>query len=288
MPIDCNAFCNNDSQRKINMLIGKNNSEEMQNEVIAHRMCIIDCERRNNDAARRDDDPPLPTHRSSGGNRKNTSAKLKVPGLALGVAFTAVAQITVKRRLEGSWLLRRCLTGFLFHKIDIPSGTVFQRKIEMFNLVFNHFNSLQVCPLSLNPPSLLPLPSSLLSNLSSPPRNTESITPVLGTHTNKTRHLIFIPSNITTLRVKNTPNYMATTSLFFANMSPRSPDGIIAPVGHPRIAPRPMDTWMSAPGRNTHCMARTRFSRISRGVRPPTAGATLDFDLRCKTRGRHP
>lgn len=50
---------------------------------------------------------------------KNTSAKLKVPGLALGVAFTAVAQITVKRRLEGSWLLRRCLTGFLFHKIEM-------------------------------------------------------------------------------------------------------------------------------------------------------------------------
>ena len=76
MPIDCNAFCNNDSQRKIN-LIGKNNSEEIQDEVIAHRMCIIDCERRNNDAARHDDDPPLPTHRSSGGNRKKYIGKTK-------------------------------------------------------------------------------------------------------------------------------------------------------------------------------------------------------------------
>jgi hypothetical protein len=33
---------------------------------------------------------------------------------------------------------------------------------------------------------------------------------------------------------------------------------------------------------------RTRFSGISGGVRPPTAGATLDFDLRCKTRGPQP
>ncbi len=33
----------------------------------------------------------------------------------------------------------------------------------------------------------------------------------------------------------------------------------------------------------TRCLNSTR---ISRGFRPPTAGATLDFDLRCKTRGR--
>jgi hypothetical protein len=133
----------------------------------------------------------------------------------------------------------------------------------MFNLVFIHFNSLQVCPLSLIPPSLLPLPPSLPSPLPSPPRNTERITPVLGTHTNKSRRLIFIPSNTTTLRVKNTPNYMATTSLFFANMSPKSPDGIIAPVGLPRIARKRTDTSTSAPGRNTRCRVRTRFSKRS-------------------------
>ena len=128
----------------------------------------------------------------------------------------------------------------------------------MFNLVFNHFNSLyrKLCLLSL-------IPSSLPSLLSSSPRNTERTTPVLGTHTNKSRHLIFIPSNITTPTAKNMPNYTKTTSWSSANMSPKSPDGIAAPVGLPRIVPIPMDTWMFAPGRNTHFMARTHFSRIS-------------------------
>ena len=161
----------------------------------------------------------------------------------------------------------------------------------MFNLVFNHFNSLhrKLCPISLIPPSLLSILSSLLSNVSSSPRDTERITYVLGTNTKKSRHLIFILSNITTPSAKNTPNCTKVTSCSSARMSPKSPDGIAAPVGRPRIVPRLMDTWMSAPGRNTRCMAkRTRFSGISRGVRPPTAGATLDFDLRCKTGGLPP
>ena len=94
-------------------------------------------------------------------------------------------------------------------KIEIPSGTIFQRKIEMFNLVFNHFNSLyrKLCLLSLIPSSLPSFPSFP----SSSPRNTEHTTPVLGTHTNKSRHLIFIPLNITTPTAKNMPNYTKTT-----------------------------------------------------------------------------
>ena len=142
----------------------------------------------------------------------------------------------------------------------------------MFNLVFHHFSSLhhKICPISLIPSNLPSLPSS-------PPRNTERIIPVLGTHTNKSRHLIFIPSNITTLRAKNTPNYTKTTSWSSANMSPKSPVGIGAPVGRLRNAPRPMDTWMFAPERNTHCRARTRFSRISRGGPPPNGGSYARF-----------
>ena len=80
---------------------------------------------------------------------KNTSAKLKIPGLALGVAFTAVAQITVKRRREGSFavasrcqndfiinkIASRCQNDFIINKIDIPPSRndFIINKIEMVN-----------------------------------------------------------------------------------------------------------------------------------------------------------
>jgi hypothetical protein len=89
MPIDCNAFCNNDSQRKINILLLEKNEfqiDKIQNEAILHRLCMIDCERRNSDAERDSTsndhkhydeyDAPLYTHRS-GGNRKKYTGKTK-------------------------------------------------------------------------------------------------------------------------------------------------------------------------------------------------------------------
>lgn len=100
----------------------------------------------------------------------------------------------------------------------------------------------------------------------SPRRNTAPTTSVLGTHTRKSRHPIFIPSNIITPIVKNTPSYTPPMSWFSATTSPKSPDGIGRRVGLPRIAPIRMLTSMSVPARNTHYTAMTRFSRISNKI----------------------
>ncbi len=84
MPIDCNAYCNPDSQRNIVQIRNNKGSiEEIQDEVMAHSRCIMDCERRNHDAARdgnqgaHHEEDPLPTYRSSGGNRKKYIGKTK-------------------------------------------------------------------------------------------------------------------------------------------------------------------------------------------------------------------
>ena len=100
----------------------------------------------------------------------------------------------------------------------------------------------------------------------SPRRNTAPIISVLGTHTRKSRHPIFIPSNIITPIAKNTPSYTTPMSWFSATTSPKSPDGIGRRVGLPRIAPIRMLTSMSVPARNTHYTGMTRFSRISNKI----------------------
>lgn len=84
MPIDCNKLCDLDSRRNIFRILKSEGSiEEIQDEVMAHRRCMIDCERRNHDADRddnqgaHDEEDPLPTHRSKGGNRKKYIGKTK-------------------------------------------------------------------------------------------------------------------------------------------------------------------------------------------------------------------
>ena len=147
---------------------------------------------------------------------------------------------------------------FLQEKLTFPSRPIQERFFLQEKL--KCFYSIHVSQLILYHPSF---EQSHQCRRPPPRRNTAPTISVLGTHTRKSRHPIFIPSNITTPTAKNMPNYTKTTSWSSANMSPKSPDGIAAPVGLPRIVPIPMDTWMFAPGRNTHFMARTHFSRIS-------------------------
>ena len=115
--------------------------------------------------------------------------------------------------------------------------------IHVYQLILSH-PSFEQC-------RLLPLPA----------RNTERTPSVLGMNTRKSPHPTFIPSNITTLPAKNTSNTVKTTLWSFVKMSPRSRVGIGARVGLLRTALTTMDTWISAPERNTRFKEKTRSSR---------------------------
>ncbi len=93
-----------------------------------------------------------------------------------------------------------------------------------------------------------------------PRRNTAPTTSVLGTHTRKSRHPTFIPSNIITPNARNTPNYTQPMSWFSATTSPKSRVGIGRRVGLPRIVPIRTVTSMSVPGRSTRFRVKTTHS----------------------------
>ena len=87
MSIDCNDLCKSELQIMNKLIRDKGTVDEIQNANIDYNSCITACN--------------LRKHRNDGGGkRKNTSAKLKMGGLAH-------AQITVKKRCGGgggSWI----------------------------------------------------------------------------------------------------------------------------------------------------------------------------------------